>query len=113
MKSWKRDSLSHTGASTPCVQIAFSPAEAMAPAPVASPPAAARTCHAWLISAIKMTMGMGTPTIKSKIERMLKPPYVAMSNISIKRRFLEPQSEGAPAQRSAERKGLGKFRRTR
>jgi hypothetical protein len=60
-----------------------------------------------------MTMGMGTPTIKSKIERMLKPPYVAMSNISIKRRFLEPQSEGAPAQRSAERKGLGKFRRTR
>jgi len=36
-----------------------------------------------------------------------------MSNISIKRRFLEPQSEGAPAQRSAESKGLGNFRRTR
>ena len=88
-------------------------AEAMAPAPVASLPTAARTSHAWLKSAIKMTMGMGTPTIKSKIERMSSLLKSLRSNISIERRFLEPQSEGAPAQRSADRKGLGKFRRTR
>jgi hypothetical protein len=28
----------------------------------------------WLISAIKMTMGIGTPSSKSKIERMVTPP---------------------------------------
>jgi hypothetical protein len=31
--------------------------------------------HQWLTSAIKMTMGIGTPKSKSKSERIDKPPY--------------------------------------
>jgi hypothetical protein len=73
MKSWKSDSLSHGYIDAECTDSLLT-GRSDAPAPVASPPAAARTCHAWLKSAIKMMMGMGTPTIKSKIERMLKPP---------------------------------------
>jgi hypothetical protein len=49
-----------------------------------------RRYQQWLNSAIKMMMGIGTPSRKSKIERIVKPPQHSFDAVQIRRR--EPKN---------------------